>query len=111
MPQEVGIDEIKGLIDRGAQVVDVLPEAEYDREHIAGAINIPLKQMSAEGVSVLDPGQAGDRLLPRLSVRHEPTGRVAARTTRVQRGLRLRRWKGRLAGDGMAERGERSCGP
>jgi rhodanese-related sulfurtransferase len=54
MPQEVGIDEIKGLIDRGAQVVDVLPEAEYDEEHIAGAINIPLKQMSAEGVSVLD---------------------------------------------------------
>lgn len=54
MPKEVEIDEIRGVIDRGAQLVDVLPEAEYKEEHIAGALSIPLKQMSAEAVSVLD---------------------------------------------------------
>jgi rhodanese-related sulfurtransferase len=55
MPKEVGIDEIRGLIEVGAQVVDVLPEAEYEEEHVAGAINIPLKQMTGDAVSVLDP--------------------------------------------------------
>lgn len=54
MPEEVGLDEIRGLIGRGAQIVDVLPEAEYQEEHIAGAVNIPLKQMDAEAVSFLD---------------------------------------------------------
>lgn len=54
MPKEVGIDEIRELIDRGAQLVDVLPEAEYQDEHVAGAVNVPLKRMTAEAVSVLD---------------------------------------------------------
>lgn len=54
MPNEVGIDEILQLIDGGAQLVDVLPEAEYAEEHIAGAINIPLKKVSTEAVSGLD---------------------------------------------------------
>lgn len=54
MPREVGMDEIRGLLDEGAQLVDVLPEAEFEEEHLAGAINIPLKKMTAEPVSVLD---------------------------------------------------------
>jgi rhodanese-related sulfurtransferase len=54
MPREIGLDEIRQLIDRGGQVVDVLPEAEYEQEHIAGAINIPLKKMTLEAVSILD---------------------------------------------------------
>lgn len=54
MPKEVGIDEIRELMDRGAQLVDVLPEAEYEEEHVARAVNIPLKQMTAEAVSALD---------------------------------------------------------
>lgn len=54
MPKEVGIDEIRELIDRSARLVDVLPEAEYEEEHIAGAVNIPLKKMTAQAVSILD---------------------------------------------------------
>jgi rhodanese-related sulfurtransferase len=54
MPKEVEIDEIRPLLDAGAQLVDVLPEAEYEEEHIAGAINIPLKQMSEDAVARLD---------------------------------------------------------
>ncbi|MEE8330578.1 MAG: rhodanese-like domain-containing protein [Acidimicrobiia bacterium] len=41
------------LIDYGAQVVDVLPEGEYAAQHIPGAINLPLEQLSAETVQVL----------------------------------------------------------
>jgi rhodanese-related sulfurtransferase len=31
-----------------------LPSAEFDEEHLAGAINIPLKQMTEEAVEPLD---------------------------------------------------------
>jgi rhodanese-related sulfurtransferase len=41
------------LIESGAQIVDVLPERECDSGHIPGAVNIPLKKLNAETVSVL----------------------------------------------------------
>ena len=41
------------LIDQGAQVVDVLPDAEYTARHIPGAINLPLRQLNAETTAVL----------------------------------------------------------
>lgn len=41
------------LVDRGAQVVDVLPDAEYGAQHIPGAISIPLRRLDAETTSVL----------------------------------------------------------
>jgi rhodanese-related sulfurtransferase len=33
------------LVKNGAQLVEVLPAAEYDEEHLPGAINIPLKEV------------------------------------------------------------------
>ncbi len=41
------------LIASGAQVVDVLPEAEFNNSHIPGAINLPLKQLDRAASSVL----------------------------------------------------------
>ncbi len=42
------------LIDEGdAQIVDVLPGDEYRAEHIPGAINIPLRHLTADTVSGL----------------------------------------------------------
>ncbi len=41
------------LLDQGAQVVDVLPDAEYAAQHIPGAISIPLRRLDAETTSVL----------------------------------------------------------
>ena len=41
------------LIDQGAQVVDVLPDAEYRAQHIPGAVSIPLRRLNAETTSVL----------------------------------------------------------
>jgi rhodanese-related sulfurtransferase len=54
MPSEIEIDQIRPLLDGGAQLVEVLPQAEYQEEHLAGAINIPLKQMTEEAVGRLD---------------------------------------------------------
>ena len=45
MPTEIGRDEVRRLVDGGAQLVDVLPAKEYGDEHLAGAINIPLKTL------------------------------------------------------------------
>ncbi len=41
------------LIDQGAQVVDVLPDAEYKAQHIPGAISIPLRRLNADTTSPL----------------------------------------------------------
>ena len=41
------------LIEDGAQVVDVLPEAEYAAQHIPGAISLPLRRLTAETAAVL----------------------------------------------------------
>ena len=54
MPKGIEIDEIRPLLDAGAQLVEVLPGAEYEEEHLPGAINIPLKQMTEEAVAGLD---------------------------------------------------------
>mgnify|MGYP001828375692 CR=1 FL=1 len=45
--------ELLELIDGGAQVVDVLPDAEYIAQHIPGAINLPLRQLNGETTAVL----------------------------------------------------------
>lgn len=42
------------LEDDGVQLVDVLPEAEYERSHIPGALNIPLKALDADSTQHLD---------------------------------------------------------
>jgi rhodanese-related sulfurtransferase len=50
----VEIDKLRELLDGGAQLVEVLPEEEYEDEHLPGAINIPLKTLDAETTRVLD---------------------------------------------------------
>ena len=57
MPTEVTRHEVQRLLAAGAQLVDVLPADEYEAEHIAGAINIPLKELHRSTVSRLDPSR------------------------------------------------------
>ncbi len=57
MPREIQRDEVRRMVAAGAQLVDVLPRAEYDAEHIAGAINIPLKELDRETAARLDPSR------------------------------------------------------
>ena len=54
MPVAVHLAEMKGLIEAGAQIVEVLPKHEYDEEHLPGAINIPLKKLDADSTGVLN---------------------------------------------------------
>ena len=48
MAMHIDRDEVQKLLDNGAQLVEVLPEAEYEDEHLPGAISIPLKTLDAE---------------------------------------------------------------
>ena len=54
MAAGVELAQLKDLLAEGAQLVEVLPAAEYAEEHLPGAINIPLKQLDATTADQLD---------------------------------------------------------
>jgi rhodanese-related sulfurtransferase len=58
MPQSILYPQLAELLDRGAQLVEVLPAEEYAEEHLPDAINIPLKQLDAETTVQLDKRRA-----------------------------------------------------
>lgn len=46
MPTSIDRSEVQRLLaERQAQLVEVLPVAEFDDEHLPGAINIPLEEI------------------------------------------------------------------
>jgi rhodanese-related sulfurtransferase len=57
MPTSIDRDEVQRLLAEGAQLVEVLPQAEYEEEHLPGAINIPLKTLDAETTRQLARGR------------------------------------------------------
>jgi rhodanese-related sulfurtransferase len=54
MPESIDLAGLKRLLDGGAQLVEVLPPAEYAEEHLPLAVNIPLKSLSADSAAQLD---------------------------------------------------------
>jgi rhodanese-related sulfurtransferase len=48
MPTAVFRDDVRRLVEEGAQLVEVLPREEYEEEHLPGAINIPLKELDGQ---------------------------------------------------------------
>ncbi len=58
MPREIERAEVRRLLDRGAQLVEVLPAEEFKEDHLPGAISIPLKHIDADGVGSLDRERA-----------------------------------------------------
>ena len=50
----VSRDEVRRLVEAGAQLVEVLPREEFDDEHLPGAINLPLKSLTAGTAAELD---------------------------------------------------------
>jgi hypothetical protein len=48
MPTAIFKDDVRKLLEDGAQLVEVLPRVEYEDEHLASAINIPLKELNRE---------------------------------------------------------------
>ena len=58
MPSPIGRHEVGQLIEGGAQLVEVLPEAEYLDEHLPGAVSLPLKFLTpAAAERTLGPGR------------------------------------------------------
>jgi rhodanese-related sulfurtransferase len=53
--QEVHRQEARDLIEKGAQVVEVLPSEEFAEDHIPGAINLPLRRIETHAGAELDP--------------------------------------------------------
>jgi rhodanese-related sulfurtransferase len=54
MPTQVDREQVQQLVRDGAQLVEVLPRAEYDDEHLPGARNLPLKELDRESAGTLD---------------------------------------------------------
>jgi phage shock protein E len=55
VPTEIGREEVRRLVEGGAQLVEVLPEEAYKQEHLPGAVNIPLKELNRETTARLQP--------------------------------------------------------
>lgn len=48
MPTKITRGDVQRLTAEAAVLIDTLPESEYAEEHIAGAINIPLKKLDRQ---------------------------------------------------------------
>lgn len=58
MPTPIDREEVQHLLaDEQAQLIEVLPEAEFEDEHLPGAINIPLKRLDREHTTQFDRGR------------------------------------------------------
>ena len=58
MPTPIMRDEVQRLIrEENALLIEVLPPAEYEDDHIGGAISIPLRQLDRDSTQALDPGR------------------------------------------------------
>lgn len=54
MSARIELPDLQRLIAEQAQLVEVLPPAEYAEAHLPGAINIPLKQLDTHSTAGLD---------------------------------------------------------
>jgi phage shock protein E len=57
MVTRIELPQLQQLLTARAQLVEVLPEAEYAEQHLPGAISIPLKRLDAAGTAQLDPAR------------------------------------------------------
>jgi rhodanese-related sulfurtransferase len=54
MARTVDLAGVQELLERGAQLVEVLPHEEYQELHLPGAIHLPLKELDAQRAKQLD---------------------------------------------------------
>ena len=65
MAQDIDREGVRRLMERGAQIVDVLPAREYGEDHLPGAINLPLRRIEAEAARALACSSSGSCVLGR----------------------------------------------
>jgi rhodanese-related sulfurtransferase len=55
LPTSIDRDEVRRLVaEENGQLVEVLPATDYAKEHISGAVNIPLKELDERATRELD---------------------------------------------------------
>jgi rhodanese-related sulfurtransferase len=54
MATRIWLEQLHKLMDRGAQVVEVLPEDDYAPVHLPGAVNLPLREVDEQHAAMLD---------------------------------------------------------
>jgi rhodanese-related sulfurtransferase len=54
MVTRIDLKRLQELLADGAQLVEVLPRAEFTEEHLPGAVSLPLKELDATTTSTLD---------------------------------------------------------
>jgi rhodanese-related sulfurtransferase len=54
MVTRIDLKRLQELLADGAQLIEVLPRAEFTEEHLPGAISLPLKELDATTTSTLD---------------------------------------------------------
>jgi rhodanese-related sulfurtransferase len=54
MPIELRKEEVRQMLQDGAQLVEVLSSRAYQKIHLAGAINLPLYELDEKSSSQLD---------------------------------------------------------
>lgn len=57
MPTPIDTEGVRRLLERRAQLLEVLPRDDYDEQHLPGAVSIPLTQLDAATARELDPGR------------------------------------------------------
>ncbi len=53
MPQNIDRQQVQRLVRQGAQLVEVLPEKQYQLVHLPEAINIPLQSLDRKAAAKL----------------------------------------------------------
>ncbi len=53
MPTDIDRNTLRRLVAEGAQLVEVLPPAEYEEEHLPGAVSIPLRRLNGDTAATL----------------------------------------------------------
>ena len=54
IPAEIDKETVRVLVRAGAQLVEVLSKEQYEKAHIAGAINIPLEIIDRQTVDEIN---------------------------------------------------------
>ena len=47
-PRLIDRATVQQMVERGAQLIDVLPAKDYDADHLPGAVSHPLRQLDSE---------------------------------------------------------------
>ena len=59
MVTRIDLKRLQELLADGAQLIEVLPRAEFAEEHLPGAVSLPLKELDATTLDYLVAAAAG----------------------------------------------------